>query len=105
MLSKDPKTPGAGIYRQGAPKSFIVFHVRRSAPDETLFDVVSAAGESSARRVAAQLFGGSTILRVVPNFDAAGGDEDGDYPSARFINGEFLKASFPDEKALQALSK
>ncbi len=105
MPSKDPKAPGSWTCRQGAPKSYTVFHVRRSAPDEILIDVVSAAGESSARRVAAQLFGSSTILRVVPNFEVAARNEDGGYPSARFIRGEFLKASFPDEKALQALSK
>ncbi len=104
MPSKDPRSP-AGNRRRGAPKSYTVFHVRRSAPDEILIDEVSAAGLSSARRVAARLFRGSAILRVVPRFEVAAREEGGGYPSARFIRGEFLKASFADEKALQALSK
>lgn len=65
---------------------FSVFHVKRNAPEEFHIDVISAADEENARRVAEKLFWDSTILRIFKEGETW---KAADYPSARFIKGSF----------------
>ena len=65
---------------------FSVFHVKRNAPEEFHIDVISAAGEEGAQRVAEKLFCDSTILRIFREGETW---KAADYPSARFIKGSF----------------
>lgn len=65
---------------------FTVFHVKRNAPEEFHIDVISAADEEGAQRVAEKLFWDSTILRIFREGETW---KAADYPSARFIKGSF----------------
>jgi hypothetical protein len=65
---------------------FSVFHVKQNAPEEFHIDVISAADEEGAHRVAEKLFWDSTILRIFTEGETW---KTADYPSARFIKGSF----------------
>jgi hypothetical protein len=70
----------------GQRELYSVFHVKRNAPEEFHIDVISAADEEGAHRVAEKLFWDSTILRIFREGETW---KAVDYPSARFIKGSF----------------
>ena len=108
----DPGTEMNG--RDQLLAAYSVFHVKRNAPEEILVDVVSAADEAGARRMAERLFGNITILHVHKNDLAPENgmapspektqhpNDRAGFPSARFINGKFHAAGYP---ALQNLDE
>ena len=80
------KTYSAEAPDGGKQELYSVFHVKRNAPEEFHIDVITAADEEGARRVAEKLFWDSTILRIFREGETW---KAADYPSARFIKGSF----------------
>ena len=69
---------------------YCVFHVNRGTPEDIRIDLVVAPDEAAARRLAEQLFDGSTILQVQRDgFPESRPAPRSAYPRARFINGKF----------------
>ena len=95
----------------GEASSYSVIHVRRNAPEEIIIQPVMATDEAAARDKALQTLGDITVLHIYPDNgpepparpeSAAGA---WNYPSARFINGEFRAQTFSDEALLYALAE
>lgn len=78
------------------PGPYSVIHVRNNAPEEIHIDRICASDLDTARRIAQRLFKDSTILHIRREATAEVTDTPGDYPSARFIRGEFLAAAGSD---------
>lgn len=98
MPSKDPAQEARASDRSpaGTPGPYSVFHVRRNAPEEIHIDRIDAPDQDAARQIAQRLFRDSTILHIRREIDPEEIGESGDYPSARFIRGEFLASAGPD---------
>ncbi len=91
---------------------YSVIHVRRTAPEEIIIQPVVASDETAAREKAMQTLGDITVLHICREDggserptrpETAAGDRD--YPSARFINGEFRAQTFSDEALLYAMAE
>ncbi|MEE8392703.1 MAG: hypothetical protein V3R66_00040 [Rhodospirillales bacterium] len=106
MIPKSMPQLCSGLTRSdGKLEKFSVFHIRKNSPSDVLVDIITAANEGVARMAAQQLFVDSTILRVEREIKEQENTGQADYPNARFINGEFLKASSSDESTLLELNK
>ena len=90
MEEKGDIMPAKNLFAEapegGKGELYSVFHVKRNAPEEFHIDVIMAADEEGARRVAEKLFWDSTILRIFTEGETW---KAADYPSARFIEGSY----------------
>ncbi len=93
----------------GEASPYSVIHVRRKAPEEIIIQSIIAADEASARENALQTLGDITVLHICRNDGPKRPPKPGagalDYPSARFINGEFRAQTFSDEALLYAMAE
>jgi len=90
----------------GVGTVYSVIHVRRTAPEEILIHAVTAIDAAAARKKALALFGDITVLNICRDETrppAVKSVRHLDFPSARFINGEFRAQTFSDEALLSAL--
>jgi len=97
---------GSSGAEAGTGTAFAVIHVRRTAPEEILIHAITATDAAAAREKTLALFGDITVLNVCRDetrLPAARPVGHRDFPSARFINGEFHAQTFSDEALLSAL--
>lgn len=106
MIPKSmPQQSSGRTCRDGRLEKFSIFHIRKNSPSDVLVDIITAANEGVARMAAQLLFVDSTILRIEREIKEQENTGETDYPNARFINGQFLKASSSDESTLLELNK
>ena len=114
MPSKDKLKKLKG-FEENETRPFIIFFVNAKTPKEVLTDTIMAQDCKEAQAMAATKHMTTSILHV-----RGIGDNDtpwnnrapstikrlgyAQFPCARFINGEFLQATFTDDPILESLS-
>ncbi len=120
-MSQNPKsitkTP-AGVREQGMPtkesvnnvthsdtghmRPYTVFYVNPETPEEVHTDMVMAHDREDATRISSHRHKTDVVLHVRGIGDNTAQAEPAHYPCARFINGEFRRATFSDEPFLDS---
>ncbi len=111
MPSKDPINKKKGV----ETRPYTVFYVNPETPEEVHTDTIMAQDCEDASTLAAKRHGIKNILHVrgigETDFTITDNKEsqkaksgNNHFPCARFINGEFLQATFSDDPFLDNLS-